>query len=67
MRCDSDCSRRLFIRRLLKSNILHDIISGRVGVCRDEIKVHFKLKISQFIGTMCVEGGNQVDADKVIE
>ncbi|MFC6332695.1 hypothetical protein ACFP56_08680 [Paenibacillus septentrionalis] len=53
--------------RLLKSNILLDIIIGRVYVCRDEIKVHFKLKISQFIGTMGVEIENQLDADKVIE
>jgi hypothetical protein len=42
-------------------------IIGKVEVFRGNIQVHFKLKISQFIGTMGVEVGNQVDVDKVIE
>ncbi|MFD2114811.1 hypothetical protein ACFSTH_15865 [Paenibacillus yanchengensis] len=42
-------------------------IIGRVDVFWGEIKVHFKLRISQFIGMMGVEVGNQVDADKVLE
>lgn len=45
-----------------KELMLCTIIS-RVDVYRDWIKVHFKMKISQFIGTMGVEVG----ADKVIE
>lgn len=49
-----------------KKMMLRTII-GRVDVFRDEIKVHFKLKTSQFIGTMGVEVENQVDVDKVIE
>ncbi|XID95610.1 recombinase family protein [Paenibacillaceae bacterium WGS1546] len=49
-----------------KRMMLRTII-GRVDVFRNEIKVYFKLKISQFIGTMGVEVGNQVDVDKVIE
>lgn len=41
-------------------------IIGRIEVRKDGIKIHFKLRISQFIGTMGVEIGNKVDAYKVI-
>lgn len=42
-------------------------IVGGIEIRKDGIKVHFKLRISQFIGTMGIEVRNQVDADKVIE
>jgi site-specific DNA recombinase len=42
-------------------------IIGGIEVRRDGIKIHFKLRISQFIGTMGVDIGNKVDADKVLE
>lgn len=45
--------------------MLRTIIGG-IEVRRDGVKIHFKLRISQFIGTMGVKVGNQVDADKVI-
>jgi len=45
--------------------MLRTIIGG-IDVRRDGIKIYFKLRISQFIGTMGVDVGNQLDADKVI-
>ncbi|MGO0059768.1 recombinase family protein [Brevibacillus fluminis] len=48
-----------------KQMMLRTIIGG-IEVRKDGIKIHYKLRISQFIGTMGVDGGNQVDANKVI-
>lgn len=45
--------------------MLRTIIGG-IEVRKDGIKIHYKLRISQFIGTMGVDIGNQVDAYKVI-
>ncbi|MGV2963905.1 hypothetical protein [Paenibacillus sp. AGC30] len=42
-------------------------IIGRIEIRRDGVKVLFKLRISQFIGTMGVELDGLVDADKVNE
>jgi hypothetical protein len=45
--------------------MLRTIIGG-IEVRRDVIKVNFKLRISQFIGTMGVEVGDLVDCNKVL-
>ncbi|MBA9086594.1 hypothetical protein FHR92_003074 [Fontibacillus solani] len=37
-----------------------------IEVRKDGVKIHFKLRISQFIGTMGIDVGNLVSADKVI-
>lgn len=49
-----------------KKMMLRTII-GSIEIRRDGIKVQFKLRISQFIGTMGVEVGGLVDSDKVLE
>jgi len=49
-----------------KKMMLRTIIGG-IEIRRDGIKVHFKLRISQFIGTMGFEVGSLVDSDKVLE
>lgn len=48
-----------------KKMMLRTIIGG-IHVRKDGVKIDFKLRISQFIGTMGVDVGNQVHADKVI-
>lgn len=48
-----------------KKMMLRTIIVG-IPVGKDGVKIDFKLRISQFIGTMGVDVGNLVDADKVI-
>ncbi|MGF9917140.1 hypothetical protein ABEX47_23570 [Paenibacillus ehimensis] len=48
----------------LKQMMFRTIIEG-IGVRRDGSKIQFKLRISQFIDTMSVDIGDQVDADKV--
>ncbi|WP_175619035.1 hypothetical protein NST58_20480 [Paenibacillus sp. FSL R10-2796] len=42
-------------------------ILGGIEIQRDGVKVHFKLRISQFIGTMGVEVGGLVGSNKVLE
>ena len=49
-----------------KKMMLRTIIGG-IEVRKDGIKVRFKLRLSQFIGTMGVEVRGLVDSDKVLE
>ncbi|WFA88042.1 hypothetical protein [Paenibacillus amylolyticus] len=46
--------------------MLRTIISS-IEIRRDGIKVHFKLRISQFIGTMGIEVRGLVDSEKELE
>ncbi|OME02368.1 hypothetical protein NST58_20520 [Paenibacillus sp. FSL R10-2796] len=49
-----------------KKMMLRTFIDG-IEFRRDGIKIHFKLRISQFTGTMGVEVDGLVDSDKVLE